>query len=103
MTDRDETPPDGETATVAGVTVPAPCADRIDEQALRAAVEILADHRVDRYEVSPSGGLKIHIGVHRPDRRYRALRAELEERSYGLREYGARDGFRRLRVDFVDG
>lgn len=97
-----ELPPDVETDAVAGVAVPTACRDRIDEDALRAAVDALAEFHVDRYVVSPVGGLKLRIGVHRPASAQEALRAALADAGHGLTDHGVADGFRRLRVDLVD-
>jgi|APHM01.1.fsa_nt_gi hypothetical protein len=95
-------PPGVETETVAGVAVPTSCHDRIDEAVLADAVAVLQAHSVVHYQVSPVGGLKIFLGVHRPEAEYRSLRERLEETTYGLREHSVADGFYRLRAALID-
>ena len=97
-----ELPPGIDTETVAGVAVPATCRDRIDEDALRTVAAVLGEYRVESYGVSPVGGLKLRIGVHRPESVHDALQAALAEAGHGVTEHGVADGFRRLRVDLVD-
>lgn len=92
-----------ETETVAGVAVPTSCRDRIDEAVLGEALAVLEAHAVAHYRVSPVGGLKVFVGVHRPDAEYESIRDELGDAAYDLREHGAADGFRRLRVRLADG
>ncbi len=91
-------PPGVETETVAGVAVPATCVDRIDRAALRAVVDVLEEHGVDRYAVSPVGGVRVRIGARRPERVRESLRTALAAAGHGLSEHGVRDGYVRLRV-----
>jgi hypothetical protein len=96
-----DSPPNVETELVAGVSVPTTCRDRVDETALQSVASVLEEYQVDRYGVSPVGGLKIWVGVHRPDSVYESLRTALAEAGYGVTAHGVKDGFRRLRVDLV--
>ena len=91
-----------ETETVSEVAIPTSCRDRIDEAVLGEALAVLEAHGVAHYRVSPVGGLKIFVGIHRPDAEYESIRDELADAAYGLREHGAVDGFRRLRVGLTD-
>lgn len=91
-------PPHVETEPVAGVAVPLSCRNRIDEATLADAVAVLETHAVAHYRVSPVGGLKVFVGVHRPDAEYETLRSALDDVTYGLRERGVSEGFRRLRA-----
>jgi hypothetical protein len=95
-------PHDVETEPVAGVPVPTTCRDRIDEGALRDVVDALAAHGVDRYRVSPVGGMKLRIGIHRPDAVHESLHDALSAAGYGVVDHGVADGFRRLRVGLVE-
>lgn len=97
-----EYPADVETETIAGVAVPTSCRDRIDEAALEETLGVLEAHGVVSYRVSPVGGLKVFVGVHRPDAEYESIRDELGDAAYDLREHGAADGFRRIRVGLAD-
>ena len=96
-----EYPPNVETELVAGVAVPTTCRDRVDEAALRSVAGVLEEYQVDRYGVSPVGGLKLWVGVHRPDSVHESLRAALAEAGHGVTTHGVKDGFHRLRVDIV--
>ncbi|ERG88028.1 MAG: hypothetical protein J07HX5_00169 [halophilic archaeon J07HX5] len=89
---------DIDTEQVAGVEIPATCRDRIDDDVLKAAVEILDAHQMTDYTVSPVGGLKIRVGVHRPNTAYVALRDELHTLDAPVTEHGVSDGVRRLRL-----
>ncbi len=95
-------PPGVDTETVAGTAVPTTCRDRIDEDALRSVVDVLAEYHVGSYGVSPVGGLKLRIGIHRPESVHDALQAALAEAGHGVSDHGVADGFRRLRVGLVD-
>lgn len=95
-------PPGVETETVAGVAVPASCRDRVDDGALEAAVDVLDAHSVVYYEVSPVGGLRAYVGVHRSAAEQASLRRGLEEATHGVREEGVDDGFRRFRAALTD-
>lgn len=95
-------PPGVETEPVAEVAVPTTCRDRIDEDALRSLVAVLAAHRVDRVGVSPVGGLKLFVGVHRPESVHESLDTALDAAGHGVTDHGVEDGFRRLRVGLVD-
>lgn len=97
-----EYPPTIETESVAGVAVPTTCRDRVDEAALQSVASVLERYQVDRYGVSPVGGLKIWVGVHRPDSVYKSLRTALAEAGYGVTTHGIKDGFHRLRVDIAE-
>lgn len=105
MTDDDRAgwgyPDHVETETVAGVAVPTACRDRIDDEALAAAVDALDEHTVSQYRVSPVGGLKVRVGVYRPMEQHESIRAALEDATHGVRDHGTRDGFRRLRAALV--
>lgn len=90
---------DIETERIAGVAVPTTCSDRIDESTLAAAVEVLDKHNATEYAVSPVGGLKVRVGVHRPSTVHRSLFEGLEDISDTVTDHGTKDGFRRLRVD----
>lgn len=94
-------PPTIETESVAGAAVPTTCRDRIDEVALRSVVTVLEDYQVDQYGVSPVGGLKLWVGVHRPDSVHESLQTALAEAGHDVTIHGVKDGFRRLRVDIV--
>ena len=95
-------PPNVETELVAGVAVPTTCRDRVDEAALRSVTSVLEKYQVDRYGVSPVGGLKLWVGVHRPDAVYKSLQTALAEAGHGVTTHGGKDGFHRLRVDMVE-
>jgi hypothetical protein len=92
---------DIDTERVAGVEVPTTCRDRIDDGVLEAAVDVVEAHNVTEYTVSPVGGLKIRVGVHRPDRTYVALRDELHTLDAPVTEHGVSDGVHRLRLSLT--
>ena len=92
---------DIDTVQIAGVEVPTTCRDRIDDDVLKAAVDIVETHQVTEYTVSPVGGLKIRVGVHRPDRTYDTLRDELHALNVPVTDHGVSDGVRRLRLSLT--
>lgn len=90
-----------ETETVAGVAVPTTCRDRVDDETLAGAVAVLDEHSVHDFTVSPVGGVKIRVGVHRPDAVVEALRSALERVSGRVTTHGTSDGFYRILVDIT--
>jgi hypothetical protein len=90
-----------ETERVAGVAVPTTCRDQVDDETLAGAVAVLDDHSVHDYTVSPVGGLKIRVGVHRPDAVVEDLRSALERVSGRVTTHGTSDGFHRILVDIT--
>jgi hypothetical protein len=93
--------PDVEMETVAGVSVPATCSDRVDAETLAGAVAVLDEYNISNYTVSPVGGLQIRIGIHRPEEVRTAVRASLSHIGGRVTDHGTAEGFHRFRVDIT--
>jgi hypothetical protein len=90
-----------ETTTIAGIPVPVSCQDKIDSETLAEAASILDTHDIIYYQVSPVGGLKIYIGVHRSETTHVSVQRALDEIGHRLDERGVRNGFKRLRLGLI--